>query len=381
MGRIAEKLLGPGLAGLMTRTTSARVDGLLEYEVPAWYTETFGGMYGPNGGHRTAENVWVANRCQQMNAQQIASMPLKFHGPDGAEPLWVSAPDEEYFPNGIGDAIHYIVEQIYGWGYAIIYVTDFYATGYPRTWTVLPSCEVEPCLEGGQKVYKLSGGGYLQPDHVVQIDRNPGRAHGTSALRAYGTIATGLLAAERQAAVVNSGGYPAVYLQPKRPLDANQARELQAQWMQRTAERGGGPPVVPPDITVAELNINPADLQLLESRAFDARAICTAYGVPSVLMNLALQGGMTYQNPAALGEFWWRFELRPTATRIDNAFSAQMLPRGQFVSFAAEDTFAPLTAASPADDEQAAQGTADDSTLTAPPGAVPNPAAPLAAVN
>ena len=32
------------------------------------------------------------------------------------------------------------------------------------------------------------------------------------------------------------------------------------------------------------------------------------------MLNMALQGGLTYQNPAALGEQWWRFELRPTAT-------------------------------------------------------------------
>jgi hypothetical protein len=32
-----------------------------------------------------------------------------------------------------------------------------------------------------------------------------------------------------------------------------------------------------------------------------------------------------------------------TATRIANAFSAQMLPRGQWVSFDAADTFADLT--------------------------------------
>jgi hypothetical protein len=69
--------------------------------------------------------------------------------------------------------------------------------------------------------------------------------------------------------------------------------------------------------------------------------------VPSVLLNMALQGGLTYQNPAALGEMWWRFELRPTATRIANALSAQMLPRGQWVSFRAEDTFARLPQSRP----------------------------------
>ena len=62
-----------------------------------------------------------------------------------------------------------------------------------------------------------------------------------------------------------------------------------------------------------------------------------------MLLNMPVTGGLTYQNPAALGEMWWRFELRPTATRIANALSAQMLPRGQWITFDAADTFAPST--------------------------------------
>jgi phage portal protein BeeE len=100
--------------------------------------------------------------------------------------------------------------------------------------------------------------------------------------------------------------------------------------------------VLRPRLTFEKLSFNPKDLALLETQEFDAKAIATAYGVPSVLLNMALQGGLTYQNPAALGEMWWRFELRPTATRIANAFSAQMLPRGQWVWLDAADTFAAI---------------------------------------
>jgi hypothetical protein len=43
------------------------------------------------------------------------------------------------------------------------------------------------------------------------------------------------------------------------------------------------------------------------------------------------------------------------ATRVANAWSAQMLPRGQWVSFDAADTFMPLTEMSDDDDPQASQ--------------------------
>jgi hypothetical protein len=66
---------------------------------------------------------------------------------------------------------------------------------------------------------------------------------------------------------------------------------------------------------------------------------------------------------------WWRFELRNMSTKIANAFSAQMLPRGQWVSFRAEDTFAELN---PADDEQAASDE-PPSTAGATPASQPRP--------
>ena len=359
------------------RAELAEVDGLFDSQIPAWYFENLGmgSMPMPStpyGSARLAELVWVANRCQQMNAQQIASMPLEFHGPDGSEPAWMTDPDPELFPNGIGDAIHSIIDQVYGWGYALLYVTSFYSTGFPRTWTQVPSEACTPRIEGGQRVYPISGGGFLDPNRVVQIDRNPGtRAHGTSALRAYGQLALGLLTAGEQAMSVNSGGVPRYYLKSKRPINSAQAEAIQLKWAERVAQRGGMPPVLPPDIDAEQLSINPEDLALLENQEFSARAVATAYGMPSVLLNMALQGGLTYQNPGALCEMWWRFELRPTSTRMANAFSQQMLPRGQFVSVRAEDTFAPLTDQSPADDEQAAVDQTTTTLLTSnqqPPG-------------
>src|SRR4029077_3737592 len=82
--------------------------------IPSWFAEQ--GMSGGwfPGNAALAERVWVASRCVQLNAQQIASMPLEFHGA-ADEPAWVSSPDPTLFPNGVGDALHAIVALIYGW--------------------------------------------------------------------------------------------------------------------------------------------------------------------------------------------------------------------------------------------------------------------------
>ena len=326
-------------------------------QIPQFWQETFGTPWMGDAG--LAERVWVSNRCQQLNAQQIASMPLKWSGtPAGdTEPAWVSSPDPNWYPNGIGDAIHAIVAQLYGWGFSCLYITDFYSSGFPRTWTVLPSSAVQIKMEDGRRQWKL-GETLLNPARVVQIDRNPNTGvKGTSALYAYAQQAWGLMAAGNQSVAVSDGGVPQALLKvQQRNLTQEQADEVQASWVAAAASRGSGvPAILPLNLDYEQLSFNPSDLSLLETQEWNARVIATAYGVPAVILNMALQGGLTYQNPAALGEMWWRFELRPTATRIANALSAQMLPRGQWVWFDAADTFAPIVEASTEDDPQLSQ--------------------------
>jgi HK97 family phage portal protein len=358
LANIVKRMVGPS-PGEMVMREVVPLEGtnmsLFHTIIPSFWSEnglSDSASWMP-GGAALAEKVWVASRCMQLNAQQIATMPIVHHG--GVEPAWVSSPDPHWYPNGIADALFAIVEQIYGWGFSCQYVTDFYETGYPRTWTVLDSAGLQIKVDDGRRVYKY-GEKELDPRKVIQIDRNPGaRAHGTSALRAYAQNAWGLLAAGNQSMTVAQGGIPKFFLKSERKLDRAQAEALQAQWMTATGNRNGAPPIVPPEITPEEMSFDPADMALLETQEFNAKAIATAFGVPATLLNMALQGGLTYQNPAALGEMWWRFELRTLATRVANAWSAQMLPRGQWVTFDAADTFAPLTEASDDDDPQASQ--------------------------
>ena len=326
---------------------------LFNSQIPDWWSANVNNTF-PIGGAALADRVWVANICQHKNASQIAAMPLEFHGTD--EPAWVSSPDPNGYPNGIGDAMYAIVDQMYGWGWSLQYVTDFYADGFPRRWTVIPSASCEPRFdESGSRVYKL-GDRLLDPGRVVQIDRNPTTgAHGTSALRAFAQQAWGLLAAQNQSMTVTQGGMPKFYLKSERNMTKDQSETFQEQWMERTAVRNGAPPVVPPHITPTEMSFNPSDLSLLENQEWNSRVIANAYGIPSVLLNMALQGGLTYQNPMALMQMWWLTELRTTAKRIVDAFTAQMLPSGQWVSVDASDITTELGPESSEDDPQSSQ--------------------------
>lgn len=364
--RIRDFVFGPTLEdGLARRHDAEPLEGTLmslwNSQIPNFWAETYDTP--PYGTPALGERVWIANRCIQLNAQQIASMPLTFNPgapilEPGAEPrstrppAWVSNPDPAWYPNGISDAVFSIVRFLYGWGFACLYTTAYYADGFPQFWTVLDSSRLSITDEDGVRVYKF-GEVELDADRIIQIDRNPSsRAHGTSALRSYGQQANAALAAGSQSLSVSAGGMPSFYLKANKKINDDQAESIQLKWAERTASRGGLPPVVPPEIDPMALSINPSDLALLETQEFNARVIASAYGVPAILLNIPMTGGLNYQNPALLGEQWWRFELRPTAKRIADALSAQALPRGQWVNFEAEDTILPLGPDSDVDDPQ-----------------------------
>jgi hypothetical protein len=323
--------------------------------LPNWYATQDGSSL--IGNADLAERVWTANVCQHKNSMQIGGMPLRWHGSPGTlEPRWVSNPAPTQFPNGIGDVMYAITDQLYGYGYALLYVTSDYETGYPRTFDIIPSSACVPYFDAeGQKVYKV-GDIRLDPNRVVQIDRNPtSAAHGTSALSAYAQRAYSLLAAGNKSLSVSQDAFPAGYLKSENRLTSDQADAAQTSWMAKTASRNGGTPVLGQGWTFENSGINPADMALLDTQEWDARVICTAYGVPSVLLNMAMQGGLTYQNPLALMQMWWLTELRPTAKRVVDAFSAQMLPAGQWVSVDASDITQEPTDTSDEDDPQLSQ--------------------------
>jgi hypothetical protein len=329
---------------------------LFNTQIPAFWQDTFGTPW--FGDAALADRVWVANRCQQLNAQQISAMPIAFHGPPagGSLPAWLAdTPDPNWYPNGISDAVFAIITQLYGWGFCCLLITQRYADGWPRNWTVLDSARVNIRLADGARAYKY-GDTPLRADDVVQIDRNPTTAlHGDSALHAYAQQAWGLLAAGNKSLGVSTDAVPQALLKKKgRPPTDEQAKAIQARWMESAAARGGAPAVIGENIDYEQLSFNPSDLALLETQEWNSRVLATAYGVPAVILNMSLQGGLTYQNPAALGEMWWRFELRPTAKRLEDALSNRMLPAGQWVDFKADDTFAPIGAESAADDPQRA---------------------------
>jgi HK97 family phage portal protein len=281
--------------------------------------------------------VGTVDRCLQLNAQQIAKLDLRYKhstSTQGFQPKWVTDPDPAWYPNGIKQVMHAIVRSIYAQGDAFLYVTSRYETGYPQTWTMLDAVTMKVDANGGSRTYE-SNHAPLNPRDVIQITRNPnGALRGTSALEAYWSNVSSAYAAESYAAdVYYSTGVNRVALRSARRIDAAQAADVQAQWVAAVSKRMGAPAIIPPDLELLEsLSISPKDMMLLESREWDATQIAAAFGVPAVLLNIAISGGLVYQAPVQLFELWWRAELSATAIQIQEALS-RWLPRGSWVEF------------------------------------------------
>lgn len=280
--------------------------------------------------------IGTVDRCLQLNSQQVAAMPLRYRHSEqtlGMEPAWVTDPDPAWYPNGIHDAVFAIVWSIYARGDAFLWVTSRYESGYPRTWTVLDPVSMRVEDAGGVRGYK-SNQVPLDPADVVQVMRNPtGALRGTPALQAYWSNVQSAYQAETYAADVYRSGVSRFALKSARRLSAEQATELQGQWVEAVSRSLGAPAILPPDLELLEtLSVSPKDLMLLESREWDARQIAAAFGVPAMLLNIAVSGGLAYQNPAQLFGLWWRSELMPCAIKIQEALS-RWLPRGNWVEF------------------------------------------------
>jgi HK97 family phage portal protein len=316
-------------------------DVSIQPQIDAFWDQLWGttAVYSP----RLVDRVWAANRCLQLVCDGISSMPLRFTGT--REPAWVTNPDPNWYPNGISSALSAAVRDLYVYGDAFLYVTDQYADGFPAGWTVLNASAVSVNVDAGRRVYRDQQV-QLQPDRVVQITRNPrsDSVRGTPALGAYADALWGSVAAgELGKAMVGVGGsVPNAVLKSSRKLTGDQAVAIQEQWVAARQRSGAGvPAVLPPELELQQLSFSPTDMLLTDLQQYYARVIAAAFGVPPFLVNMALEGGLTYQNPQMLIEQWWRGELRPRAEQIASALSAQMLPRGSAVEFDSREALAP----------------------------------------
>jgi hypothetical protein len=186
MGRIRDYLLGrsppdsPGATSLVRsevfeRAELAEVDGLFDIVIPNWYQQNLGVGSAEYGNARLAERVWVANAlpADERAADRVDAARVP-RGTSRPSRRGSSNPDPEWFPNGIGDAIHAIVDQMYGWGFVAAVRDRLLRRRVPAhvDGARLVAFDVDAWM--ASRVYRDRRRRARPASVVVQIDRNPG---------------------------------------------------------------------------------------------------------------------------------------------------------------------------------------------------------------
>ena len=284
----------------------------------------------PSWGH--VENlVDVAWNCLDLNSSVISTMPPYTIQSTGLvpSPTWVDNPDPDLYTSW--DEFAKQLWWDYQMGEAFVICTARSFDGRPARFHVL-----EPWL-----VNVEIGSDGLRQYRIGSIDPGPDLLHiryksTTSSARGIGPldagrtrmVAAGLL--QRYAAkVVEGGGVPYYVITHPDELSSTQIAALQEQWWVSRMNNLGMPAVLSGGITIEELQINPADMALVELSQYNEARIAVMLFVPPFLVGLPSGGdSMTYSNVTSLFDYHWRAGLRPKVSPVVNALSQWALPRG-----------------------------------------------------
>lgn len=286
-----------------------------------WMTPQWGGALQP-----LTDVAWS---CLDLNASVLATMPpYLVNAAPSLDAGWLSNPDPDLY-----SSFEEFMKQC-AWdfqlGEVFIIATARYASGFPARFHVVPPWAIEVEIKGGQRTYTIGGQDVTADMLHVRYQSRVGDAHG------HGPLEAGR-ARLVQAAVLNryasefaaSGGIPASVLSHPEELTAQQASDLQAQWVAARMSRIGQPAVLSGGVGFQTVQTSPKDMLLVELSQITEARIAVLLGVPPFLAGLPSGGdSMTYSNTTSLFDFHWRAGLRPKAQMVMAALSGWLLPRG-----------------------------------------------------
>jgi HK97 family phage portal protein len=277
----------------------------------------------------------VVFRCVDICSNGISSLPLDQFTPEleqvTAEAAWMKSPEPDLYTT-TRDAICCIIVSLLLRGNAYLYVTSWYADGYPRSWVVLsPDAVAVTADKYGMPVYTVDAMPIPRERiwHLKHQSR-PGSLTGMGPLQAVGDNLYGLAKAQGYATdLVGKDLMPLAALVHPEEQSATQSAELREQW----EASPGLIRVLSGGLDIKALGLTPEDAQLLERMDFDSRNIATAFGIPAPMLNLAMQGaGLHYSSSEMDLRALWQLTLNPIADNVEQALST-MLPGQQTIRF------------------------------------------------
>ena len=299
---------------------------------PGLFNQPLTGPLNINDG--TSLSVPAAYRAVQVLSDAIATLPLKAvrNGQVIADtPQLLRRPDPQ---ESRIDTIAALVTSLlmHGNAYALIGARD--RLGFATSLTVLAPPAVSVMQEAGAVVYKVGGHSFDSSEimHIRGLTL-PGSLTGLGPLAVQRrSLGLAIAGEEYSSELFVGGSMPSGVLHVEGELNREEAEALKNGFMAAHGGRQRTPAVLSGGVKYDALGWSSADLELLESRKYNAQAIATIFGVPGHLIGIAQSDSMTYSNVQQDSISFVRWSIQPWASRVEAALT-ELLPRGQEAKF------------------------------------------------
>jgi hypothetical protein len=295
-----------------------------------WATPNWGSM----DVQVLTDTAWM---CLDRNASVLSAMPpYLVNASPTLNADWLRNPDPAFYASW--DEFAHQLFWDFQMGEAFVLATSYYSTGWPARFHVVPPWFVSIDMRDGLRNYEIGGLDVTEDILHVRYRSVTGYPHGSGPLDAGSMriIADQMLT--QYGTKIATTGVPVGVLQHPGNINAAQAAQLQAQWVQARSSSIGEPAVLAGGITWTPTQLNPSELGLLDLLRFNQSRIAELLGIPPVIVGLPAGGDpMTYRNVAMLYDQHWRSGLRPKAAKVMAALSGWALPRATTVEVNSDD--------------------------------------------
>ena len=301
---------------------------------PNWATPLWS-KSGWNGGAlgwwgRVEQLTDTAWGCLDLNARVFASMPpYLVNASASLDADWMNNPDPLLYRGWSQFAKQLLWD--YQLGEAFVMPTDWYVSGWPSRFHVVPPWLVTSDLDAdGLPRHKI---GTLDVTSVIlhipyQIRTDEVRGHGPLEVGQGRVLAANALA--RYATdLATSGGLPYALLVHPGRLTADQAAGLKWQWVGERVASMGLPGVLSGGVDLKVLSFDPEKMALVDLAGWTEARIAFLLGVPPPMAALPSgQDSLTYNTTVMIRDQHWQAGLKTFAGPLMEALSGWALPRG-----------------------------------------------------
>ena len=281
--------------------------------------------------------------CLDLNARVFAAMPPYLnHSSASLGKEWLKNPDQILYRGWSAFAKQLLWD--YQLGEAFVMPTDWYESGWPRQFHVVPPWKVTSDLDRyGLPRHKI---GSLDVTAEIihipyQIRTDEVRGHGPLEVGTGRVVAANALA--RYATdLAASGGLPYAVLVHPGNLNDTQAKDLKWNWVSNRIASMGLPGVLSGGIDLKVLSLDPEKMALLDWAGWTEARIAFLLGVPPPMAALPSgQDSLTYNTTVMIRDQHWQAGLKTFAVPLMEALSERLLPRGTTVEVNRDDYVRP----------------------------------------